>query len=93
MENLNGIITMSELFETSEMESLSPQGAWMKKHNIGAFEIDAPDSVDFGDWIAWQGESGPNNSTNTMGHTKEQALLKLARRLKLTFYDNLLHQD
>lgn len=76
-----------ELFSEDEMSKLSPKLLWMKEHNINVFEIEESELEEhIGDWIACQGEIGPNNSTNTQWANEEGALLKLAGRLKLTFY-------
>lgn len=68
-----------ELFDDSEVTSLSPKDQWKKKHGIQTKQDELSE-----DWTAWKGDD------LTTGHTEQQALLKLARRLKLTFYDHNL---
>lgn len=85
---------MSDLFPKEEMAKLSPRLAWMQRHDINVLEPSPlPDGQeceitgsDGSDWIAFQGEPGPNNATNCRAPTREGALLKLASKLKITFY-------
>ena len=79
---------MSDLFGNMP-ESLSPKEAWKRKHNINTLEPrDDGETCDLtgveGDeWVAYQGEPGPNNATNTTALSESMALEKLAVKLKL----------
>ena len=66
-----------ELFAPSEMDSLTPQGAWMRSHKITVW---APDE-ETGKWHA----KGPDGQ-ETYGPNKAIALHKLASLMRIKFY-------
>ena len=68
---------MSELFTESEMGSLCPLDQWMLDNNIHA--LDFGDHIDL-PWVA------RNGTAVTVGHTKEMACHRMAKKLGIKFY-------